>query len=160
MERALAPADRVLPSLLDRLAARDDERPIADDGLRKGQFQDSIERDLIWLFNASSPLGFMDRAQLARYPQVGASVLNFGLRGTFGRVVADLGAIEREVTQALERFEPRVRVERKTLRVTQEGQLVEIELEGTLLARGATRHLWVRTDLETLSSQVQFDSNG
>ena len=167
--------ERVLPSLLDRLitpeqhgvltgvrpsGTAEENRGVSEIGVKEPAYRDHIFRDLEWLFNTSSSLGLMAPEELKRFPNVAASVVNYGLRGVFGRVISDLGAVEREVSAAVARFEPRLRVERQALRASREGQLVEIEIQGTLLTRRASRHLWVRTDLETMFSNIRLESHG
>jgi predicted component of type VI protein secretion system len=93
-------------------------------------------------------------AILARYPRVAASVLNYGLRNVFGKVLHDVSEIERQVAFALAAFEPRLKVESQSVRLSREGQLVEIELEGTLLTNQASRALKITTDLRTLNSKL------
>src|SRR5882724_1779826 len=66
-------------------------------GMRSGEFQDSILRDLSWLFNAVSPLGLNDTEMRRKYPRTAASVLGYGLRGVLGHVVQDPAEIERHV---------------------------------------------------------------
>lgn len=136
-----------MKSLLDRLSSGVADRP--------PEYEDSVLRDLDWLFNASSPLGSTPPEVLARYPGVADSVLNFGLRNVFGRVLHDLTQIEQEVASALARFEPRLKVQSRKLRLSREGRLIEIEICGTLLDSGAQRSLWVRTDLRTLNSRLR-----
>ena len=144
-------------SLLDRLRSRRDAEPDAG-GLTGDQDVDTLLRDLEWLFNASSPLAMMPPAVLARYPRVAASVLNYGLRNVFGKVLHDVSEIERQVTFALATFEPRLKVESQSVQLSREGLLVEIEIEGTLLTSRASRALRIRTDLSTLNSKL--DSHG
>jgi predicted component of type VI protein secretion system len=119
---------------------------------------DAFRMDLEWLFNASSPLGLMAPELLKRFPRVAASVLNFGLRSVFGQAVHDPTEIDRHVAFALKTFEPRLQVKKQTVRLGREGQLVEIDLEGTLLTTKASRSLCIRTDLSTLNTRL--DSNG
>jgi type VI secretion system protein ImpF len=143
--------------LLDRLKSHSGRETDAGD-LASEEDIDGVVRDLEWLFNASSPLGMMPPEELARFPRVAASVLNYGLRNVFGKVLHDVSDIERQVTFALANFEPRLKVERQSVQISREGQLVEIELEGTLLTNQASRSLYIRTDLRTLNSKL--DSHG
>jgi predicted component of type VI protein secretion system len=95
---------------------------------------------------------------LARYPRVAASVLNYGLRNAFGQVLHNVTQIERQVTFALAKFEPRLAVNNQSVRLSHEGQLVEIEIEGTLLTNQASQSLCIHTDLRTSNSKL--DSHG
>jgi predicted component of type VI protein secretion system len=136
-----------MKSLLDRLSSDVADPPLG--------YEDSVLRDLEWLFNASSPMSDTPPEVLARYPRVADSVLNFGLRNVFGHVLHDLTEIEQEVASALARFEPRLKVQSQKPHLTSGGQLIEIEIRGTLLDNGAQRSLWVRTDLRTLNSRLR-----
>ncbi len=162
---------RVLPSLFDRLCTPEPtdagqlevlswtegkESP----GVSEGHFREGVLRDLENLFNTMSPLGLLPAETLRRYPNVARSALNYGLRNIFGTVVDDIGRVERQVADALARFEPRLAVSRQSLRATSEGRLVEIELDGVLLTLQAQRHLKIRTDLETLASKLVVQSRG
>lgn len=164
------PSAYVKASLLDRLTApRSDEYltgqrvPVRDGGqstVRDEVYRDGVLRDLEWLFNAVAPLGLADSDLRRRYPRTAASVIGYGLRGILGRVVHDPGEIEKQVATALRTFEPRLVVEEMSLRVSREGQLVEIEIKGLLLTQHVKRQLWIRTDLETLDSRVKVEANG
>lgn len=164
------PSAYVKASLLDRLTApRSDDYltgtrvPVRDGGestVRDEVHRDSVLRDLEWIFNAVAPLGLDDAEVRRKYPRAAASVLGYGLRGILGRVVHDPGAIERQVATALRTFEPRLVVEEMSLRVSQEGQLVEIEIKGLLLTQNVKRQLWIRTDLDTLNSRLKVETNG
>ena len=159
----------VKANLLDRLTApRNDgsrtgaHRSIGGDdstGQDDGH-RDSVVRELEWLFNAIAPIGLADSNLRRKYPRAAASVLGYGLRGILGRVVNDPGEIEKQIMGALRTFEPRLIVEEMSLRVSREGQLVEIKINGLMLTHNVKRRLWIRTDLETLESQVNFQDNG
>jgi type VI secretion system protein ImpF len=102
--------DRVQPSLLDRLTDDDpmnrrDGRDMR--GFSLARLRDSVLRDLSWLMNASQLAATRD---LGRLPHVAASVLNYGIPPTTGKVKAaiDAAALARNVRIALLRFEPRL----------------------------------------------------
>ncbi len=157
-------------SLLDRLAAPNSRDELSGalrpgkegeaPGLRAEEFQDTVLRDLEWLFNAASPLGLMDAKFRRKYPHVAASVLGYGLRGVLGRVVRDPAEIESQIETALTTFEPRLEIEDMSLKLTREGQLIEVEIRGLLLTQQARRRLYIRTDLETLDSKLNTENNG
>lgn len=160
----LHPLVRVKPSLLDRLLApaegQAEVAPGEPDGLSEKVFRDTVLRDIEWLFNATSRLDLSDPKEVARFPQLAGSVLNFGLRGLFGKVVHDLAEIEQAVQEALARFEPRLAVDRQEFKVSREGQLVEIRIEGFLRTQLANRRLTICTDLEVLQTSVELTPNG
>jgi predicted component of type VI protein secretion system len=164
------PSVHLKASLLDRLAAPDSRGELSgahragqegeEPGMRVDLYQDTVLRDLEWLFNAVSSLGLADKELRRKYPRTASSVLGYGLRGILGRVVHDPGEIQQQVEAALAAFEPRLVLEDMSLKVTQEGQLVEIEIKGLLLTQHAQRRLWIRTDLETLNSKLRTEANG
>jgi predicted component of type VI protein secretion system len=168
------PNGRELPvyikaSLLDRLTSPKDDyltggrRPAHEadyGGLREKAYRDTLLRDLRWLFNATSPLNFADSDLRRKYPNAFSSILGYGLRGVLGRMVRDPAEIERQIADALKAFEPRLRVDGMSLKLSRDGQLIEIEIKGLLLTQNAKRHLWIRTDLETLESKVRGDNEG
>jgi type VI secretion system protein ImpF len=160
----------VKASLLDRLTVTDSKEEMSGarrpgregegPGMRAEEYQDTVLRDLEWLFNAVSPLGLTDVEFRRKYPRAASSVLAYGLRGVLGRIVQNPADIENRVRTALAAFEPRLEVEDMSLKLTQEGQLVEIEIRGYLLTQQARRRLWIRTDLETLDSKLKSDGHG
>jgi len=100
--------ERLQPSLLDRL--RDDapgernELP-SDRVLTMSQLRRSVQRDLAWLLNACNL-----HREVAGYPEVQKSVLNYGIPDLAGFTVSslDVGELERQLQSALEYFEPRL----------------------------------------------------
>jgi type VI secretion system protein ImpF len=159
----------VRPGLLDRLTAPRNENLAGKRTLGRGgeapilgdeDYRDSVMRDLEWLFNAVAPLGLADAEVRRKYPRAAASVLGYGLRGILGRVVHDPAEIEKQVAAALATFEPRLAVEEMSLQISREGQLMEIEIKGILLTQQVKRQLWIRTDLESLNSQLKVQTNG
>jgi type VI secretion system protein ImpF len=129
--------DRVQPSLLDRLT--DDEpanrREVQDiRAFSLVRLREAVLRDLSWLMNASHLAATQD---LRPYPHVAASVLNYGIPPTTGRVKAgiDATALARQVRTALLHFEPRLLPDSLRVSVTREAAsdgafqfLIEAEL--------------------------------
>lgn len=114
----LTACDRLQPSLLDRLTDFEPDarhEPRERRVLSQRALRDSVQRDIGWLLNASG----LDAVQdVAGYPHVATSVLNYGLPDLAGRHVAGLtkAALERRIREALWAFEPRLM--RDTVRVT------------------------------------------
>jgi len=111
--------DRLQPSLLDRLIDQEPhERIEALDAraLTRQQLRAAVLRDLSWLFNAirSEPEPNSTRKEdLALWrtaPFARRSVLNYGVPAFAGVTLAsmDTRVIEREVTEAIKTFEPRI----------------------------------------------------
>jgi type VI secretion system protein ImpF len=99
--------NRLRPSLLELLQS-DLPAVMDEEDLRR-----YVVRDLEWLFNTTgnSSLVPQDKdAGIDAYPNVAASVLNYGLPGMTGGSVArlDRESLQRALRQVLARFEPRI----------------------------------------------------
>ena len=102
--------ERTSPSLLDRLTDDDPTERRDPEHRRQAtvkQLRDSVMRDLGWLLNCVRLSTVQD---LAAYPNVRRSVLNFGLPDLAGRTVSsiDTDELERQLRQAIVEFEPRL----------------------------------------------------
>ncbi len=103
-------ADRLLPTLLDRLTDHAPQRnkdTVSERLNTPKQLRQIILRDLSWLLNATNA-----EAELALEPfdQVRASTLNYGLPAFSGKRISDvkLSDLESAIKSAINRFEPRV----------------------------------------------------
>lgn len=113
----LAPLDRLQPCLLDRLT---DDQPQANVESRSvrvislPKFREGVLRDISWLFNTQR---HPEDDGIDAFPQVARSVLNFGMRDFHGMFSeqGDVRQIEREITETILFFEPRII--RRTLQV-------------------------------------------
>ena len=102
--------ERLQPSLLDRLTDDDPQRQQESRGERvmsMRQLREGVLRDLGWLMNTSNLTSVHD---LAPFPQVAQSVLNYGVPDLTGLTVSsvDVVELERAIRQAVVRFEPRL----------------------------------------------------
>jgi type VI secretion system protein ImpF len=102
--------ERLQPSLLDRLT--DDEPSERQESRDKRvlsplRLRESALRDLGWLFNTTQLSAVQD---LASFPEVARSVLNYGLPDLAGRTVSgiDVPKMEALLRQAIWDFEPRL----------------------------------------------------
>jgi|ERR1035441_4673685 type VI secretion system lysozyme-like protein len=104
------PVHLLAPSLLDRLIDDDPTTPMDGESNRFGAIRQSIHglhRDLVNLLNTVTPLS----DALAEFPEVQASVLNYGLPDiqSFDRYSpGGHHRIARRISEALRRFEPRL----------------------------------------------------
>lgn len=121
----------------------------------------SVLRDLEWLLNCGNLAITED---LSGYPEVEASVLNYGVEDIAGLTVAstDIAALQRRIKQAILNFEPRIIAD--TLRVSIEAdqekmssRALTFTIEGQLWAQPLPISLYVSTemDLETGSVSVR-----
>lgn len=113
----LAPIDRLQPCLLDRLTDDQPEVKVESRNQRVvslNRFKEGVLRDISWLFNTQR---HRESEGLDEYPQVYRSVANFGMRDFAGIFSEnrDVRQIEREITETLLFFEPRII--RRTLQV-------------------------------------------
>ena len=113
--------ERLQPSLLDRLTdlAPAQKRDGPDQQvLSMTQLRQAVLRDLTALLNTTNLATLQD---LADTPLAARSTLNFGMPGFAGMIDSPsrLGALERDIAEAIKAFEPRIRPE--TLRVRSGG---------------------------------------
>ncbi|MDE1183232.1 GPW/gp25 family protein [Paraburkholderia sp.] len=142
------------PCLLDRLTAR--RSPLAhaaSSGAARAQLRDAVLRDLGWLMHCENLTSTDD---LAAFPHVRRSVLNFGVGGLAGvrAVDADWRTIEADVREAILRFEPRVVADSIEVRcvvgreATSQRQNRSLEILGQLWPRHASHAFTLRIDLD------------
>ena len=161
----LLPQDRLQPALLDRL--QDDEpgkriEPVERRVLSKMDLREAVLRDLTWLLNAARP---SPSDNLAAWPEVEKSVLNYGLPSFSGEQASslDISILERAVHEALVLFEPRIVAD--TLRVEalqQDGVLewhniISLRISATVWAQPVPLELMLRTQLDLESGQVEVN---
>lgn len=156
MEPAIS--ERIQPCLLDRLT--DDEPNNQREGraarvISPARYRDAVLRDLRWLFNTGARF---EPEELADFPEVAHSVLNYGVRDLCGHLSTsiDVAAMERELANAISDFEPRVipgtlRVHAAANLDAQSPSVIQFEINAELWANPVPEHLFIKTeiDLET-----------
>ncbi|MCM8738876.1 type VI secretion system baseplate subunit TssE [Azospirillum sp. A1-3] len=158
--------ERLQPSLLDRL--RDDEpgekRESRDRRVLSLQrLRDCVVRDLAWLLNASN-LGCALDTDL--YPNIAASVLNFGmppLAGTSG-VGTDVARLEAILHDAILAFEPRILAQSLTVRLTLQSEAhnsraLVFDIEGEMWAQPVPIRIFLRTEVDLEVRVVRVSDN-
>jgi type VI secretion system protein ImpF len=104
-----AGSDRLRPTLLDRLtdAAPTQRSESVMPGTHQAELRAAVLRDLSWLFNATSLAADFD---LAQFPYVSRSVLNYGVLPLAGRRISELDGHELASILRLTilQFEPRL----------------------------------------------------
>lgn len=113
----LAPIDRLQPCLLDRLTDNEPNVKVEGRGQRVislVRFKEGVLRDISWLFNTQR---HRDSEGLDQFPHVERSVMNYGMKDFAGLFSEnrDIRQIEREITETIIFFEPRII--RRTLQV-------------------------------------------
>ena len=162
----LTQKERLQPSLLDRLTDDEpnnrvesrDKRVLSMQKLRQ-----SVLRDVSWLLNADS---FESVADLSDYPEVAQSVINFGIQNLAGTSVvgADLTNIERKLKHAITVFEPRILPNSLSVKVlsadVMNHQAISFDIEANLWAQPLPIHLYLRTEIDVLTGDVNLRDMG
>lgn len=152
----MPPADRLHRSLLERLTdhAPDVTREGREHRASSARAQRmSVMRDLGWLLNAQ---GIASAQDIARYPCVADSVLNFGFADLAGKSASnlDVARIERLMTEAISAFEPRIVPGTLRVRAIQsddaaiQHNALAFIIEGDLHAHPVAERLYLRTELD------------
>jgi type VI secretion system protein ImpF len=158
---------RFLPCLLDRL--RDDDPKNKEESrnqrvISAQRYKEGVLRDLRWLFNASAhlPVEGREEFKISDYPEVERSVLNFGTRQLCGLIAPDMGALERELSQAVDIFEPRISRHTVSIRASHDRHLIAFEMRCEIWAEPIPEQLFVKTtiDLEAGQFNLGDSSNG
>ena len=157
--------NRLQPALLDRLCddARGERSELDADHtprtMTKAQLRQAVLRDLGALFNAVQPLG----AAADAYPNVAASVLNFGLPALSGQLASalDVQVLERAIRVAILRFEPRILADTLQVRALEASSVldthnvIEFEIRGHLWSQPVPLEILLRTQLDLEVGQVE-----
>lgn len=159
--------ERLQPSLLDRLT---DDAPDKNNESREQrvlslrQLRLSVLRDLSWLLNSAS---FDSMVDLAEYPFVAHSVINYGTPALSGVTLTSIDAqkIESKVKQAITDFEPRILAESLKVELTMADQqmshkALSFKIEGDLWAQPLPVHLFIRSDLDLETGEVTVKDLG
>jgi type VI secretion system protein ImpF len=161
----LTPTEKLQPCLLDRLT--DDEPGKTEEGRNQRvislqRYKRGVLRDLEWLFNASAHLPVEGRREqrLADYPEAFRSVINFGTRHLCGLIAPDMEALERELSDALQLFEPRILRHSISLKATMDHQIVSFEVSGELWANPIPEKLFIKTQIDLESGQCSLGDGG
>jgi type VI secretion system protein ImpF len=152
----LAVIEKLQPCLLDRLTDDDPKNPQESRAQRVvslQRYRQGVLRDLQWLFNASAHLAHEGNSpiDLENYPDAFRSVINFGTRHLFGVMTPSMRDLERQLTEALYTFEPRILRNSLRIRSRLEGNVVILDVDGELWANPLPEQLHIRTmlDIET-----------
>lgn len=158
--------NRLLPSLLDRLtdeAPGRQEESFAQQVLSEEAFQETIRRDLRWLFNATSlesadNLDGFDSPGNPKMPNyLKQSVLNFGIQDFSGHTASSMKTadIQTRMRQAILHFEPRIMPDSLKIEVHASGQFnhnaLSFDIRGDVWMQPSPlpQHWQTNVDLET-----------
>ncbi|GGD72019.1 type VI secretion system baseplate subunit TssE [Caballeronia grimmiae] len=154
-------ADRLQPSLLDRLIDDDPAAP-ADPASERFMSHRSLRaavlRDVSWLFNTTNIGGAISEEQFAH---AFASVLNYGLPCLSGRFASTIDTVilEQAIRQAIERFEPRIDPSSLEIEPVLDRSVLDMHNQIALVIRGL---LWAQpVPLEfALRTQIDLEEGG
>ena len=156
---------RFLPCLLDRL--RDDDPKNSEESrnqrvISMPRYKEFVVRDLQWLFNSSAhlPEETSGGTSLDAFPEAKRSVINYGLRQLCGLTAPDMGALERDLSDALKFFEPRILRHTLSLKASLDRHLVAFELRAELWAEPVPERLYVQTLVDLENGQVALGDRG
>jgi type VI secretion system protein ImpF len=156
--------DTLQPALLDRLTDLDPTRKIESRQERiisRTQLRAFVLRDLTWLFNTTN---LASDAELAAYPLVAQSTVNYGLAPLSGKLVSslDLPRLERILKDALVRFEPRILPHTLSVGALAPGEapihhnVVSFEIKGELWGHPYPLELLLKTDVDLESGEIHI----
>jgi type VI secretion system protein ImpF len=155
--------DRIQPCLFDWLI---DENPGSkidsrtDRAISVKRYREGVLRDIAWLLNSSR---HVESEEITEFGEVSRSVLNFGIPDFCGRISAtlELGEIEREIAEAITRFEPRIIPKTLSVRARAEAtvfgpNLIAFEIRGELWASPVPEQLYIKTQIDLETGQCVF----
>ena len=158
--------EKLMPTLLDRLTdqapdkllERQDERIINMRSLKH-----SVQRDLEWLFNT---IQLASSCNLAGYPEIQSSVLNFGIMdiNSISSTVKSALEVEYALRQAILKFEPRILPDSLTVQVLSFNKIdckrrIDFQIEGQVWAQPMPQQVLLRTEIDLMANNIKL-SNG
>jgi type VI secretion system protein ImpF len=160
----LSPQERLQPSLLDRLTDENPHSGVESRDQRMISWQrlrDVVRRDLAWLLNCVHLEATED---LADWPLVARSTLNYGMPETSGIPVANINVemLQKRVRQAILDFEPRLIRNKLVVTVEKRGAAMNRNslvflIEGEMWARPVPQSIFVRTEFDLETGVVKVD---
>jgi len=156
-------AEAILPCLLDRLC--DDEPENRKEShyrqsLTLAHYRRSVLRDLSWLLNTAS---HTTSEHLDDFPEVAASVLDYGTPDFCGKTVTtlDRSSMETDVADSIAKFEPRIVKRTLSVKVVPEvnkvsPNLIAFEIRGTMWANPIPEQFQIETKLDLETGAVNF----
>lgn len=154
------------PSLLDRLI--DDEPHLSQESRDKRvmslrRLRAAVLRDIGWLLNT---VNFYPPETLTPFPNIAASVLNYGLAELTGKTHSgvDVTILERQLRQAIWNYEPRLVRETLAVRIKIDEKhmnqhAVTLEIEGELWAEPMPLRIFMKTEVDLESGEFKIVSD-
>jgi type VI secretion system protein ImpF len=155
------PYEKLQPCLFDRLIDEDvmkNQEGRTARVISLSDYRTAVLRDLSWLLNSNR---HMESEGLSEFPQVEASVFNFGTPSFSGMGIAgmNLEEMEAEVARAVRNFEPRLVGDTLVVRAIREQNssspsTLVFEIRGELWARPFPEKLFIKTTLDMETGAV------
>jgi len=152
---------KIHPFLLDRLTDYGSRTSDEEKNYDIGQLKSSVERDLQWLFETIA-LSANSSLEIEEYEHIPSSVINYGIPDIIGAIARSIDErdLEKKLTVAIERFEPRiikdsinVRVNIGKTKANSLDELFEIQLNGMLWAQPRNVPFKLNRQVTMVSSQ-------
>jgi type VI secretion system protein ImpF len=156
--------DTLQPALLDRLtdhapASRVESRE--ERAITRSQLRAFVLRDLSWLFNTTN---LSADADLAPFPLVAESVVNYGLPALSGQLLSslELSTLEHVLGEAITRFEPRILPHTLSIRGVPPAEplahhsVLSFEITGQLWGQPYPVELLLKTDVNFESGEIHI----
>jgi type VI secretion system protein ImpF len=158
----LVVVEKLQPCLLDRLTddePKNQQESRAQRVISLQRYRQGVMRDLQWLFDASahSPTEGSSSYSIHDFPEAARSVLNFGIRHLFGVTTLNLGDLEKQLTEALYIFEPRILRNSLKVRSRMVGNVIAIDVQGELWASPIPERLHIKTKLDIQSGHCRLE---
>lgn len=164
----LTPKELLQPSLLDRLTDEDpsnQQESRYQRVLSPARLRETVRRDLAWLLNTTN-LSATEH-DLAKFPDVENSVLNYGMPDLNGRTVSsiDVPALEELLRKTVWDFEPRLLRDTVKISLVVDNQemnqkAMTFSIEAMLWAQPTPLRLFFRTEIDLESGQVSVNEWG
>lgn len=156
-------AERLQPSLLDRLTDDDPTNPSESRDMRVidiRRLREIVQRDLSWLLNTNNSETWIDPE---RYPLSARSVLNYGVREVAGDFAAKERAqlIRKSIALAIECFEPRIRKGSAQVEIRSENvarqTVISFDIRADMWAEPIPIELYLRSSVDVTTGEVSLE---
>jgi type VI secretion system protein ImpF len=131
------------------------------------KYREAVKRDLSWLLNTHANI---EKSGFDQFEEIPSSVVNFGIQNIAGMTASNLSIddMQYQLTEALQRFEPRIIPETLSVVVTanpdemSNRRSLSFEIRGALWTQPIPESLFIKTelDLETGKSRLNWGAGG
>jgi type VI secretion system protein ImpF len=140
-----------------RTSLNDQVDPGAKHMISMRRLRECVQRDLSWLLNTGNLAAVQD---LARYPLVARSVLNYGMPSLAGRMVTsvDTRITAKRLQEAIANYEPRLSRIQVTVEPSQDSDemTLSFKIDAELWGQPVAQHLVLRTSIDVDTGDVRI----